>query len=95
MNASTPRVVLCEQEQVEQFEPQVHQVITALLGHSQALVTDESDVGDFMPWPGREDPQTLAPLLALMERPVGMNEKIGDLARELALRQKQANPTLH
>ena len=43
-------------------------MLEALLGHTRALVTDASDVGDFMPWPGREDPETLAPLVELMGR---------------------------
>ncbi len=92
---NTPRIHVLPQDGVDQFETQVNQVLTALLGHRSALVTDDSDVGDFMPWPGREDPETLAPLVELMGRPVGMNERLWELGRELALREEESKASRH
>lgn len=92
---NTPRIHVLPQDGVDQFEPQVNRVLTALLGHHNALVTDASDVGDFMPWPGREAPETLAPLVELMGRPVGMNDRLWELGRELALREEESKASRH
>lgn len=92
---NTPQIHVLPQDGVDQFEPQVNRVLEALLGHTRALVTDASDVGDFMPWPGREDPETLAPLVELMGRPVGMNERLWELGRELSTREDEAKASRH
>lgn len=92
---NTPKIEVIAQEAVDQFETQVNQVLAAMLGHTCALVTDASDVGDFMPWPGTPHEETLAPLVELMGRSVGMNERLWELGRELFHRQAEQSAARH
>lgn len=85
--APTPpkrRVIeLAEDRMVEIYEAEVDAVIEAILGHTQALVTDLSMVWDFTS--GNDD---LERLDQLMGRDVGdQNAYIWELARELRLRR--------
>ena len=82
-------------DEIDAFEPQTDRLVSALLGHSNALVTDLSDVGDFMVWPGRPDPEPIAAISALMGRPVTVNDRLVDLARELATKDAEANASRH
>lgn len=87
----TPRVVLCDQDLVDAFEPEADRIVEALLGHTQALVTDLSDVGDFLVGSDRSTDD----LDALMGRAVGRGERIGELARELAAKDADAKALRH
>ncbi len=71
-------------DEIDAFQPEVDRLLWALIGHANALVTDLSDVGDFMPWPGRAEPERLAAVEAVVGHPVTVNDRLVDLARELA-----------
>lgn len=89
-----PTLVI-ETNDVDALERQVHQLLWALLGHTQALVTDLSDVGDFMPWPGRAEPELIEAVATLVGRPVTVNDRLVDLAREMAATEAQATAVRH
>lgn len=87
-DATTPRVLLCAQDQVEAFEAQVDQVLD-LIGHPEALVTDESQVSDFfcvMDAGDEESRREQAVLAALTERagrPVCAHDRLWEIARDI------------
>jgi len=91
----TAPTLVIQTDDVDAFEPQVQRLLWALLGHSDALVTDLADVGDFMPWPGRPEPELLEAVARLVHRPVTVNDRLVDLARELAALEESANAARH
>ena len=96
---------IAEQDAIDQFEPQVLRLLAAL-GHPEALVTDLSQVSDFLPWTCNEfDVQDLAgareeelrQLTALgdvMGRAVEAREYLWQMGRELALAESEAKARL-
>lgn len=82
-------------DEIDAFEPQAKRLLWALLGHSQALVTDLSDLGDFMPWPGRAEPELLAAVAELVGHPVTVNDRLVDLAREMAQLDQETHARRH
>jgi hypothetical protein len=100
MKSSTPtNFVLASQDGCDVFEKEINQILHAL-GHADALVTDESQVGDFcihLPVMDEEvvalNRQTLEDVSAVMGRPVEARECLWELGRELA--ERQATPTVH
>lgn len=90
---NTPLVI--ETDEIDAFEPQTNRLLWALLGHSQALVTDLSDLGDFMPWPGRPEPELLAAVEELVGHPVTVNDRLVHLAREMAQADRESNARRH
>jgi hypothetical protein len=84
--SSPPRIVIAESDAADAFEEEVGQIVEALLGHRQALVTDYSDIGDFCPGPAE-----LEALAAMVGRPVKPGDRLVTLAIELRVRQSQQN----
>jgi hypothetical protein len=83
-------IEIAEQEGVDLYALEVSQVVTELLGHDEALVTDESRVSDFLCMVDT-DPENQRRLAALSERlgrPVHRRALIWELARDLHLRQQ-------
>lgn len=74
-----PAIVFCNDTMVEFYEQEVEVVVEALLGHTQAFVSDESSVWDFCP-----DEDAMSRLNRLLGRSVGDEDAtIWQLAREL------------
>jgi len=94
-NRMTAPTLVIQTDDVDAFEPQVQRLLWALLGHGDALVTDLADVGDFMPWPGKPEPTLLEAVAQLVQRPVTVNDRLVDLARELATLEAAANASRH
>lgn len=92
----TPRITLAEQDGVDTFEKEVSQLLGAL-GHPEAMVTDESQIRDFLVWGvPSDDPdnmEKLAAVSALMGRPVQRQDVLWELGREL--RALQTTSTVH
>jgi hypothetical protein len=82
------RIVIADQDAVDQFPHGVQRVL-GVLGHPEALVTDESQVGDFLmhypsdPECARLEKEGLAELSSLLGRPVTRRDWIWELARDL------------
>lgn len=93
-------VKIASQDAVDTFEKEVTQVLNAI-GHPEAMVTDQSQVYDFMMFmEGVSDPQidelneaVISGVTELMGRPVTGNEYIWKLGQEL--HQKKSPVVLH
>lgn len=93
-------ILIVDQDAIEQFEPQVHQILGAL-EHPEALVTDLSQVYDFLPWTcaefsaeemaqaQQEESRLLTALAQVMGRAVKPDEYLWKLGRELYLGQAE------
>lgn len=93
-------IVIAEQDATDQFEPQVQRILVAL-GHPEALVTDLSQVYDFLPWTcaefsademaqaQQEETKLLNALALVMGRAVKPDEYLWKLGRELYLSQAE------
>jgi hypothetical protein len=93
-------IILAPQDAVDQFDAQIQRVLLAL-GHDEALVTDESQVFDFLPWTCAEmdekdraqakdeERHILAQLEALLLRTVSGGEYLWALGRDLAALEEQ------
>lgn len=76
---STPTIMFCNGSMVEFYEHEVDAVVEALLGHTEAFVSDLSSVWDFCP-----DEEAISRLDRLLQRRVGGEDAtIWQLAREL------------
>lgn len=79
------RVQLADQEMVSKYEDQMH-VVLGVLGHTEALVTDQSDVGDFIV---EEDPvaelNKLTELSDIFGIKVGFRTPLWELARAITI----------
>lgn len=92
---------IAEQDAIDQFEPQVQRLLAAL-GHPEALVTDLSQVSDFLPWTcaefdaqdlaeaREEESRQLSALGDVMGRTVEACEYLWQMGRELALADSEA-----
>lgn len=78
---------LAEQDNVERLTPYVDLVLS-VLGHREALVTDQSSVGDFICMYSLQDQQAqqLALLKTLTGREVCLSDLLWQLAQELETR---------
>lgn len=97
------KITFAEQDIIDTFPKEVNQLLTEL-GHPEALVTDESQIRDFLPciFSGMdkedklsaldEEKNILKKIETLIQRPVQTNEFIGNLARELSL---SSHKTVH
>lgn len=88
----TMTIQLAEHDEIDAFEKQVDQILS-VLGHPEALVTDLSDIGDFMSF-GRAKPETMEVLAQLMGHEVSINDLLVTLAREL-WDKEQHNRSIH
>jgi len=82
-------MILAEQEEVKKIESHVQKVIKAL-GHSDALVTDESIVSDFLTINFKNDPKfekirakELKNACKKLKMEIGVNELIINVAKRL------------
>lgn len=89
-------ITLAPQDSIETFEDQVD-LLLAAMGFAQALVTDESQVGDFIshykniednPKAVARNQKILDGLSKLMEREVGEGEYLWRLAHEIYVKTK-------
>lgn len=80
------KIILADTAKVDQFDPQARLIIRAI-GIEQALITDESQVRDFLllGYDSEKDynDAALEGLAVLMNRTVDPNEYIAKLAEEL------------
>jgi hypothetical protein len=72
------QIMIAECDHVDRYEVEVARILAAL-GHSEALVTDLSQLFDF--WLGDEETTALE---ELMGRPVNASEFLWQMAQELA-----------
>lgn len=96
---SKPTIVLAAQDATETFSKEVDRLLE-VIGHPEALVTDESWVSDFLSFGPAGDPEVdlhnetiLSDLSGLMGRKVKRNECLWRLAQEL--RARSVPPTVH
>lgn len=96
MDNNSLKIVLAPQDDVEAFPAEVQRIL-GVVGHPEALITDESSVADFMIFLEMKDPEIAKHnqdiqegMDELMGRPVDPDERLGNLARELHGRS-QAN----
>lgn len=74
------KVEMAPTSRIERLEPEVQRVLEAL-GHPEAWVTDESQVGDFYT---REDgPELLTPVSAALGLSLQFEDYIADVAEKL------------
>ena len=80
-------ITLAKQDMVQKYDYQM-QIVLGILNHIEALVTDESDVGDFID-SGEDaiDVSRLAELSDIFNMPVALNTKLWELARSLCFEE--------
>ena len=87
--SSKPAIELAAQDAIEAFAPEVERVLDTL-GFPGSLVTDESQVWDFLDHFGSLEEkevstkETLANLSELVARPVTSHDLLWEIARDLA-----------
>lgn len=93
-----PRIGIAPQDTIDKFPGQVDRILVAMLGHTRAMVTDESLVSDFTiniaqaqgdPDVVKLNNKILGNLEALMGRPVDRHEYLWAMARELWLSERE------
>lgn len=69
-----PRIVIADQDAIDTFPKEVDQLMSAI-GHPEALVTDESQVYDFLIYLGVPTPESVQRLEKALGRPVRVATK--------------------
>lgn len=85
-NEPDARIFFCSSDRVEELKGEVDKILTVLLGHTRALVTDQSSVGDFMP-----SQAALGALGELVGEAIDEGDALWRLAVKVRVRQSQAN----
>lgn len=98
-------ITLSPQDAIETFEPQILRLL-ATMDHAGALVTDLSQISDFLPFMcaamsdsdqdavRAETKALLSQLEALLDRPVTPNEYLWSLGRDLYLKEQEQRAKL-
>ena len=80
---------LAAQDKVNELRPYIDKILKAL-GHSEALVTDESYITDFMPFLGSMGGKEVFEKFSKKMKKMGIEVKLEDSVIEVAERLKNA-----
>ena len=87
IRSGAKKITLASQDMVTKYDYQM-QVVLGILDHNEALVTDESTVGDFVD-SGEDavDVARLAELSDIFNMPVSLNTKLWELAKAICFEE--------